>query len=103
MNEIEDDNDPIEVKISATLRLNTIKRLLAQSEIIKNKINNNREYAYTVSNGILSQEQRDFYEKNGFLVIKNLISAEKLEKFKARFQKICAEKKKIPGMTVNLI
>ncbi|CAF0907420.1 unnamed protein product [Brachionus calyciflorus] len=49
---------------------------------------------------ILTSDQISEYEKNGFLVIKNLISDENIEKFKRRFQKICSEKIRIPGMTV---
>ena len=57
-------------------------------------------YEYTIDNGFLTTDQRDSYEKNGFIVVKNLISDDELSKFTKRFQKICAEKIRIPGMTV---
>ncbi|RNA28319.1 phytanoyl- peroxisomal [Brachionus plicatilis] len=52
------------------------------------------------SNSVLTKEQLENYDKKGFIVIKNLISNENLEKFRNRFQKICAEKIRSPGMTV---
>lgn len=60
-----------------------------------------RNYSYTLdNNSILTKDQRDQYEQNGFLVIKNLVADSELDKFQRRFQKICAEKIKVPGMTV---
>ena len=88
-------NEDGEYTINAQIRLSIIKSHLSQSNSNKSK-----SYLYTVQNGILTDEQRDFYEKNGFLLIKNLISAEKLEEYKSRFQAICAQKLQIPGMTV---
>lgn len=43
-----------------------------------------RNYKYTVSsnNGSLSPKQRDFFETNGFVVIKHLINETLLDKFK---------------------
>lgn len=38
---------------------------------------------------ILSPEQRQFYEENGFLVMRRLVSLDKLEKYCDRFRKIC--------------
>ena len=56
---------------------------------------------YTLDNNeTLDVQQRQHYEKNGFVVIRNLIAADKLSRLRARFQKICAEKLRIPGMTV---
>lgn len=37
---------------------------------------------YTLDNNVLSLEQRQFYEENGFLVIKKLISDEDIERFR---------------------
>ena len=34
---------------------------------------------YTLDNGVLSKEQRAFYEKNGFLVIKKLVESHDLD------------------------
>jgi phytanoyl-CoA hydroxylase len=48
----------------------------------------------------VSVEQADSYNKDGFFVVRKLISEEKLERFKERFQKICLEKIRVPAMTV---
>jgi phytanoyl-CoA hydroxylase len=56
---------------------------------------------YTLDRNIFSPSQRKFYEQNGFIVIKNCVPKEKLEKYRGRFQDICNGKVKRPfGMTV---
>lgn len=54
----------------------------------------------TRSSSVLTSKELDDYDKKGFIVIKNLISDKNLEKFRKRFQKICSEKIRSPGMTV---
>lgn len=39
-------------------------------------------FRYTRDNNILSLEQRKFYEENGFLVIKNLVSDADIQYFR---------------------
>lgn len=39
------------------------------------------KYAYTLDNGPLNDAQRQFYEENGFLVIRGLVSKENLKKY----------------------
>ncbi|CAF4745095.1 unnamed protein product [Rotaria socialis] len=58
------------------------------------------EYRFTLENGILTKEQRDFYEKNGFIVIRNLVSLEALDRFRKRFQDVCTGKVDTFGMTI---
>jgi phytanoyl-CoA hydroxylase len=48
----------------------------------------------------MTPQQRDQYEQDGFMVIRKLVTSDTLDRFKARFQKICAEKIKVPYMTV---
>ena len=48
----------------------------------------------------LTDEQRRQYEENGFIVIKKLVSEELIDKYKDRFQAICAKKIQVPFMTV---
>lgn len=43
------------------------------------------------SAGVLSPEQRDFYEQNGFLVVKGLVSRANLDVYKERFRQICTK------------
>ena len=92
--ESEASNEPDEIQITGTFRLSIIKRHLDQGKKIR------PDLKYTVPNGCLTNAQREEYEKNGFIVVRNLVSSEKLEKYKARFQKICSEKLIPPNMTV---
>ena len=39
-------------------------------------------FRYTRENNVLSLEQRKFYEENGFLVIKNLVSDADIQRFR---------------------
>uniref|UniRef100_UPI00398EB71E phytanoyl-CoA dioxygenase, peroxisomal n=1 Tax=Pristiophorus japonicus TaxID=55135 RepID=UPI00398EB71E len=55
---------------------------------------------YTLENGFLSPEQRQFYEENGFLHIKKLVSDENLELFRAEFERICRREVIVLGLTV---
>ncbi|CAF0832201.1 unnamed protein product [Adineta ricciae] len=75
-------------------------RFLSQN---KTAVSNNRqqsELRFTLPNGNLSKEQRQEYEKNGFLVIRNLVKAKTLDHFRERFQQVCVGIVKVPGMTV---
>ncbi|XP_028601602.2 phytanoyl-CoA dioxygenase, peroxisomal-like [Podarcis muralis] len=58
------------------------------------------QYRYTLDNNVLSPEQRDFYEENGYLVIKNLVSDEDVEHFRNEFVKICRQEVIVPGLMV---
>ncbi|CAB4012067.1 phytanoyl- dioxygenase, peroxisomal [Paramuricea clavata] len=56
---------------------------------------------YTYDNGILTPEQRKFYDENGYLVIRNLVKHEEIRKYLQRFQDISSGKiPRSPGMTV---
>lgn len=46
-------------------------------------------YQYTVDNHLLTKEQRDFYEENGFFVVRKQLPVELLEVFRQRFIKLC--------------
>lgn len=52
------------------------------------------------NNHLLSPEQRLFYEENGFLLIKNLISPEDIDKFRQEFERICRREVEVPGLMV---
>jgi len=61
------------------------------------------ELTLTVSDGggLLTPEQRQFYEDNGYLLIKGLVPLPDLEKYKSRFVDYATGKLKIPiGMNV---
>ncbi|XP_077294009.1 phytanoyl-CoA dioxygenase, peroxisomal-like [Arctopsyche grandis] len=48
-----------------------------------------QNYEYTLDCGPLTKEQKDFYEKNGYLVIKKLIPDDILEKCRQHFVDLC--------------
>ncbi|CAM4904282.1 unnamed protein product [Rotaria socialis] len=79
-------------------RLQTIGRHIQLST--QYKAEQQPEYRFTLENGILTKEQRDFYEKNGFIVIRNLVSLEALDRFRKRFQDVCTGKVDTFGMTI---
>ena len=51
-------------------------------------------------NNLLTQRQVNFYNKNGYLVIRNLVPQELLSKYRDRFLQICDGKISVPAMTV---
>ncbi|XP_076688206.1 phytanoyl-CoA dioxygenase, peroxisomal-like isoform X3 [Callospermophilus lateralis] len=59
-----------------------------------------QQFQYTLDNNVLSLEQRKFYEENGFLVIKNLVSDADIQRFRVEFEKICKKESKPAGLMV---
>ncbi|CAJ0952457.1 unnamed protein product [Ranitomeya imitator] len=55
-------------------------------------------FRFTLNNDLLTTEQRQFYEDNGFLVIKNLVSHEDLDDFRGVFERVCKKELSAPGM-----
>lgn len=55
---------------------------------------------YTVDSSLLTPEQRISYEKNGFILIKNLVSEEDINRFRKEFEQICRQEVKVPGLLV---
>ncbi|TDG96877.1 hypothetical protein EPR50_G00233190 [Perca flavescens] len=55
---------------------------------------------FTHDTDLLTPEQRLFYEENGFLLIKNLVSEEDIDKFRMAFERICRQEVKVPGLVV---
>ena len=46
-------------------------------------------FRYTLDNPLLSLEQRQFYEDNGFLVVPRLVDSALLDVFRERFRDLC--------------
>ncbi|KFO34534.1 Phytanoyl-CoA dioxygenase, peroxisomal [Fukomys damarensis] len=63
-------------------------------------ISRNYTTRYTLDNDVLTLEQRKFYEDNGFLVIKNLVSAADIQRFRAEFERICRKEVQPPGIMI---
>ncbi|XP_071358626.1 phytanoyl-CoA dioxygenase, peroxisomal [Trachinotus anak] len=55
---------------------------------------------YSLDTDLLTPEQRLFYEENGFILIKNLVSEEDIDKFRKEFERICRQEVKVPGLVV---
>ncbi|XP_006877694.1 PREDICTED: phytanoyl-CoA dioxygenase, peroxisomal-like [Chrysochloris asiatica] len=59
-----------------------------------------QHFQYTLDNNVLSLEQRQFYEENGFLVIKHLVSDADIQRFRDEFDRICRKEVKPMGIMV---
>ncbi|XP_020024816.1 phytanoyl-CoA dioxygenase, peroxisomal [Castor canadensis] len=70
------------------------------SETISPAISCPQKFQYTLDNNVLTLEQRQFYEKNGFLVIKNLVSDDDIQRFRDEFEKISRSEVKPFGLMV---
>ncbi|XP_072235198.1 phytanoyl-CoA dioxygenase, peroxisomal [Leuresthes tenuis] len=55
---------------------------------------------YSFATAALTPDQRAFYEENGFLLIKNLVSEEEIERFRKEFERICRREVQVPGLVV---
>ncbi|XP_034507579.1 phytanoyl-CoA dioxygenase, peroxisomal-like, partial [Ailuropoda melanoleuca] len=58
------------------------------------------QFQYTRDNNVLSLEQRQFYEENGYLVIKNLVSDADIKRFRNEFERICKGEVKTEQMMI---
>lgn len=85
----------MDINITGTLRLEIINRHLSQKDLPEQKT-----YRYSLDDSFLTREQRDDYEKNGFIVIRKLVTEAEIEKYRGRFQDICANKISVPAMTI---
>lgn len=54
-----------------------------------------RSYRYSLDSTLLTDEQRQFYEDNGFLVIRRLVGEAQLKDYYDRFQHICSQDVKV--------
>ena len=59
-----------------------------------------KEEHLVLPNDILSPDEVEFYNKNGFFVVRNLVSQEDLNIYYERFRQICMKEVKIPGLLV---
>lgn len=70
--------------------------------VAKSAPNAVKQYKYTFNeSGVLTEEQRDFYEENGYLIIRNLVTHDKIDKYRQRFIELCEQPAQRPvTMTV---
>ncbi|XP_041058276.1 phytanoyl-CoA dioxygenase, peroxisomal [Carcharodon carcharias] len=59
-----------------------------------------RRLNYTLESQLLTPEQRQFYEDNGFLLIKKLVSDEDIKLFRDEFERICRREVEVPMLTI---
>ncbi|NXG64014.1 PAHX protein, partial [Hemiprocne comata] len=57
-------------------------------------------FCYTLDNNLLTTEQRQFYEDNGYLLVKKLVSDEDIERFRTEFLRICRKEVKPLGAMI---
>lgn len=58
------------------------------------------KFRYTFDTNLLTADQQLFYEQNGFILIKNLVSEEDIDRFRKEFERICRQEVKVPGLVV---
>jgi phytanoyl-CoA hydroxylase len=63
-------------------------------------MNGHSRFQYTLDNPMLTLEQRQFYEDNGFLVIPRLVSSQFLDACKERFLALCDRRVPWGGITM---
>jgi phytanoyl-CoA hydroxylase len=80
-------------------RLAVLKRhLLAERTL--DTVTAAAEFRYTVEAGPLTEDQRRFYDENGYFVVRGLVSQEKLKTYERRFIDICSKQVVVPFLTI---
>lgn len=94
----------IETLINAAFNLSSINNYVIpmnRLEKVQGQLSHPRKFEYTVDGGCLTLEQREFYEENGFLVIRKFLKDDSIEKWKKRFIEYCDKKvDPLPGMQI---
>ena len=57
-------------------------------------------FRYTVEAGPLTEDQRRFYDENGYFVVRRLVDQESLKNYERRFKDICSKKVVVPFLTI---
>lgn len=55
---------------------------------------------YTFDNGALSLEERQQFDRNGFVVKRGLLNSEDVATFRERFRQLCSREVKCPGLLI---
>ncbi|KAE9554868.1 hypothetical protein FO519_001896 [Halicephalobus sp. NKZ332] len=55
---------------------------------------------WNVDGQVLTKAQKQFYEKNGYLVVKNVVPSYEIDRYRNRFQDICEGKYRLPEFTI---
>lgn len=88
--------------MSSSERLERVlSHLEPQKHVDTKKVKNTSSFRYTVDGCDLTLEDRMFYEKNGYIVLKGLLSQSDMDEYIARFDELCSGKaKKSPFMAI---
>nr|XP_039263699.1 phytanoyl-CoA dioxygenase, peroxisomal-like [Styela clava] len=83
-------------------RLNVIRGHIGyDAPELVTKMTSSSGYRYTLNyNGKLTNEQRQFYEENGYLVVRKLMPQYELDIYRKRFHEICTKQVAIPGLAL---
>lgn len=73
--------------MSAVERLQTLKGQLTNGKKATNC--NDNKFRFTLNDTILTEEQRESYERNGFLLVRNLVPGDRLDVWSQRFRDLC--------------
>ncbi|XP_067932298.1 phytanoyl-CoA dioxygenase, peroxisomal-like [Watersipora subatra] len=84
----------------ASSRLRVLSHQVATSPNVQEAPCAGRGFRFTLDNSILTHNQREFYERNGYLVVKGLVSLEEIDTYRKHFEKICNGEIKVPNMVV---
>ncbi|XP_067931714.1 phytanoyl-CoA dioxygenase, peroxisomal-like [Watersipora subatra] len=84
----------------ASHRLQVLSNHLKAGESLQVACSAISEFRYTLPNSILTQNQREFYERNGFLVVKGLVKPENIDIYREHFRRVCNGEVHLPFLTV---
>jgi len=73
---------------------------IVQGHLRRASANHATTFQYTLDNDILSFAERQFYEENGYLVVRGLVKENELKKYSQRFEEICKGTISVPFLTV---
>ena len=59
---------------------------------VSGELGGKQQFRYTTGGGCLTLEQREFYEENGYIVIRKFLKDEDIEKWRSRFIEYCDNK-----------
>jgi phytanoyl-CoA hydroxylase len=59
---------------------------------VSGELGGKQQFRYTTDGGCLTLEQREFYEENGYIVIRKFLKDEDIEKWRSRFIEYCDNK-----------
>ncbi|KAL3279777.1 hypothetical protein HHI36_017285 [Cryptolaemus montrouzieri] len=60
-----------------------------------------RQFKYTINNKALTDAQREFYEVNGYILIKNNVPSSLIDELRQHFVDVCEKRKESPGRIVK--